>query len=856
MDACHSIAFTSISDTVKLRTLCVLVIYQLGRQAIAAENALQFNPAFLSGENPNTADLSWINAGSALPPGEYNLNVSANNNYAFTGDIAFRVDGRGIGDAQPCLTEKQISALGVDIRQAKGGKLRLVRPCYFPGELFDDSHFSLEQQTLSLNFTFPQRAMRTLPRGFVNPDSWEYGITSAWVNYVINGSNSEYRGSERTREQQLFMSLNSGVNLGAWRLRDYTTWAKDSNELTHVQTWLQRDIPALRAQIYAGETYSSSQIFDAVGLRGVALKTDDNMLPASLSGYAPEVRGIARSNATVTVRQNGNIIYQTSVPPGEFVLKDLYPTSTGGDLDVTINENDGGITRYTQPFASVPNLVRNGQVQYAFGAGRYRPGTQQNAPAFAQGEFFYGWRYGLTFYGGAQVADQYNAIATGIGQNIGRFGAYSLDITHARSELADERHYAGNSVRLRYSKLLNDYGTRLNFFSLRYSTKGFYTLSDTTYKVMSGGGTENSTARDTTSTSDYQSAYNLRLTRKAKNQVLLMQPLGELGSLSLSWDQQTYWNTPNTTQSMQLAWNATFHRVSVGVSVQRSTSIYDNEKDNILAMSVSVPLGSPAHSTRVRFATTQANSTGATHSAGVSGYVPGNENLFYSVNQRYSQQQQYGGDAALQYDGQWGDYNVGYSYGQDSKTVNYGINGAVVLHEDGLTLSQPLGNTNILVKATGASQVAILNQKGIKTDSRGYAVIPYATPYRVNQVALDVTTAGSDVEVENAIVNTTPAEGAMVRATITTHQGAKVMFIVRHRQDVLPFGTLVSFAEGNTSSIVGDGGSLYFSGLTPQGTLQAAWGQGHDRQCTIRYRLTQQNYNPHTGLYAQEVLCE
>ncbi len=80
----------------------------------------------------------------------------------------------------------------------------------------------------------------------------------------------------------------------------------------------------------------------------------------------------------------------------------------------------------------------------------------------------------------------------------------------------------------------------------------------------------------------------------------------------------------------------------------------------------------------------------------------------------------------------------------------------------------------------------MLNHKGIKTDSRGYAVIPYATPYRVNQVALDVTTVGNDVELENAIANKIPTDGALVRATLTTRQGAKAMFIVRHAKDVLP----------------------------------------------------------------------
>lgn len=842
-------------DHVKRKILCATVISLVIRQAMAAESALQFNPAFLNGESANSADLAWVNAGSALPPGDHSLNVYINNNYAFTGNVTFRT-AENTGEALPCLTPEQIAALGIDSQQAKGGALPLAQRCIFLTEAFADTRFDFDQQTLSLSFTVPQSAMRNLPRGYVSPESWEAGIPAAWLNYVVNGSNNDYQGETRTRDQQLFASLNSGINLGAWRLRDFTTWTKDTNELTHVQTWLQRDIPALNAQVYAGETYTSAQVFDAVGLRGIALKTDDNMLPASLSGYAPEVRGIARSNATVTVRQNGNIIYQTSVPPGAFVLKDLYPTSSGGDLAVTIQENDGSQTQYTLPYASVPNLVRNGQLKYALGAGKYRPMGHQDAPSFAQGELFYGWRYGLTFYGGAQFADRYNGLAFGIGQNLGRFGAYSIDLTHARSQLADDQHYTGDSVRLRYSKLLNDIGTRVNFFSLRYSTKGFYTLSDTTYKGMAGGSPKQIVEDDGTVTTHYDTVYNLRMSRKAKNQLLLSQPMGQYGSLSLSWDQQTYWNTSKTTQSLQFAWNATFRNVSLGVSVQRSSSLYDDKKDNVLAMSLSVPLGNPALSTRARFTTTHADSTGTTASTGVSGYLPGQENLFYSVNQRYSAQQHYGGDATLQYEGAKGDYNLGYSYTRSSRNLSYGMSGGAVLHEDGLTLSQPLGNTNILVKAPGASDVAVLNHKGIKTDSRGYAVIPYATPYRVNQVALDVTTAGNDVELENAIVNKTPTDGALVRATLVTRQGKKAMFVVHRGNDVLPFGTLVSLNDDKTSGIVGDGGSLYLSGLTERGTLSAVWGRNSDQRCTINYTLNKQSYNARTGLYSQEVVCQ
>lgn len=864
MDTCHQSVFDpeikqeqQRCDRVKARIVCVLMICHAIRYVSAAENGLQFNPAFLNGESGNIADLSWINTGSALPPGEYNINVYINTNYAFTGDVKFSVDkNKASGDALPCLTTQQINTLGIDSRQATEELLSSGQQCYFLDHVFPGASFDFDQKTLTLNLSLPQSYMRNLPRGYINPESWESGISSAWLNYVVNGSDNEIRDDTRTRTRQLFVSLNSGVNLGAWRLRDYTTWTKNTNEFNHVQTWLQREIPALRAQAYAGETYTSAQVFDSVGLRGVALKTDDNMLPASLIGYAPEVRGIARSNATVTVQQNGNIIYQTNVSSGAFILKDLYPTSSGGDLLVTIQESDGSKTQYTVPFASVPNLVRSGQIKYALSAGKFRAVNNQHTPSFAQGELFFGWEYGLTFYGGAQFAERYNGLALGIGQNLGRFGAYSVDLTHARSTLADDQRYTGDSVRLRYSKLMNNIGTRFNFYSLRYSTQGFYTLSDTTYKGMTGGTVKQTVEAEGAVTTSYENMYNLRMSRKAKNQLLLSQPIGKFGSLSLSWDRQTYWHTTNKTQSMQFAWNAMVSNVSLGVGFQRSTSLFNSHKDNILAMSLSVPFGNPQLATRARFSTTRAGSTGATSSAGVSGYVPGQENLFYNVNQRYGAQQRYGADAALQYEGQWGNYNLGYSYSSDSRNISYGMSGGAVLHEDGMTLSQPLGNTNILVKAPGASSVAVLNHKGIKTDSRGYAVIPYATPYRVNQVALDVTTAGNDVELENAIVSKTPTDGALVRATIVTRRGAKALFVIRYRNEVLPFGTLVSLADEQIASIVGDGGSLYLPGLPAEGTLSAVWGQGSDSKCVVKYRLNPEDYSAHTGLYSQEVVCQ
>ncbi|WP_162872393.1 fimbria/pilus outer membrane usher protein, partial [Klebsiella pneumoniae] len=69
------------------------------------------------------------------------------------------------------------------------------------------------------------------------------------------------------------------------------------------------------------------------------------MYPDSLQGYAPTVRGIARTAAKLTIRQNGYVIYQSYVSPGAFSITDLNPTSSSGDLEVTVDEKDGSQQR-------------------------------------------------------------------------------------------------------------------------------------------------------------------------------------------------------------------------------------------------------------------------------------------------------------------------------------------------------------------------------------------------------------------------------------------------------------------------------------------------------------------------------
>ncbi|MFP1463300.1 fimbria/pilus outer membrane usher protein [Escherichia coli] len=116
---------------------------------------------------------------------------------------------------------------------------------------------------------------------------------------------------------------------------------------------------------------TSGRFFSGLSYHGVSLATDERMLPDSMRGYAPTIRGVAATNARVSVMQNGHEIYQTTVAPGPFEINDLYPTSYSGDLDVTVStEANGAVSRFSVPFSAVPESMRPGTSRYNVEVGK------------------------------------------------------------------------------------------------------------------------------------------------------------------------------------------------------------------------------------------------------------------------------------------------------------------------------------------------------------------------------------------------------------------------------------------------------------------------------------------------------
>lgn len=82
------------------------------------------------------------------------------------------------------------------------------------------------------------------------------------------------------------------------------------------------------------------------------------------------IRGVALTNARVTVTQNGSRLDETTVAPGAFEIDDQYATGYGGNLLETITEADGSQRSFTVPYASVVQLLRPGVSRLNFVLGQ------------------------------------------------------------------------------------------------------------------------------------------------------------------------------------------------------------------------------------------------------------------------------------------------------------------------------------------------------------------------------------------------------------------------------------------------------------------------------------------------------
>lgn len=556
-----------------------------GNTAFARE---YFNPALLGIDGPGKelTDLSAFEEGIGQMPGTYRVDVIVNKSSAGVHDVNFvmQKDTAGNTTLQPCFSVDSLREFGIrtDAFPNLAGHGDCANLAAIPQA---SAEFAFERQQLRLSI--PQAAVDSHARGYVAPERLDEGINALLLNYSFSGANTEARRGDMTDSDSYYLSLRPGLNIGPWRIRNYSTWNRNVNGDSANESWdslytyAQRNIIALKSQLTFGDSTAPSELFDSVPFRGAQLASDDDMLPDSLRGYAPVVRGLARTNAQVIIKQNGYTIYQSYVSPGAFEITDMYPTGSSGDLDVTIKEADGSEQHQTVAFASLPILQREGRLKYSVTSGQYRPYESDiDKKMFTQATLIYGLPAGFTVYGGGQFSQHYKSLLTGLGKNLGELGAVSVDGTQAWSTQKDQDKESGQSWRIRYSKNILETGTNISISGYRYSTSGYYTLPE----VLD-------TWRD-------DESQNNNDRRRNRAELQLNQSIGaSLGSLSLNAISEDYWNSDRKMRSLGVGYSNSWGGVTYNInySYNRNTTDSDDsdkiyDEDQVFSLSINIPL--------------------------------------------------------------------------------------------------------------------------------------------------------------------------------------------------------------------------------------------------------------------------
>ena len=815
----------------KLFKLCQLTLV-LGFAFVCQTGSAQvwFAPEALerNREHADVVDLRRFELGEQLP-GVYRVDVYINGVYYETGDYTFTATQEN--NLQPLITPDMLRSMGVKVQAFTTlAQLDETAPLSTISNYIPNMNTTLLFDEQRLDISIPQAAMELRARGTIDLSHWDQGVPAAFVGYNMTGSRTRQRNIGQTRENY-FLNLQSGLNLGAWRLRNYSTYSDTDSisEFKSVNTYLSRDIQTLRGQLVLGQSSTPSEIFDSVMFRGVKLVSDDAMLPESLRGFAPVVRGIAQSSAMVTIRQNGVTIYQTYVAPGAFEIRDLFPTNSGGDLEITITEADGSERRFVQAFSSVPSMLRQGNIKYAVVAGTYR--SQHNEarePGFGMATFFYGVSNSLTLYGGALASEHYTSFAAGAGLSLGQFGSMSVDVTRARTELVDRDTRQGQSYRMQYAKTLMQTNTTLTLASYRYSTKDFYTFEE----------------------ANRYTAYDSN--KRSRFQLTLSQSLGNAGNLYLSAYQQNYWQREGYDRTINIGWSGSHQRINYALSYSQTQNAGHGKLERQVSFSVQIPLGSALRNCRIHASSTITRHNGSISQAGVSGTTFADDNLSYSVSQGYaSRNSSINGSLNATYRGTIGEVSAGYNYDRNSRQINFGLQGSIFAHPYGITFSQFPGETMALVRIPGASHARINNHTGVSTDWQGYTVVPYLSAYRSNTISVDILSLQENVDLENTTQEVVPTRGALVLADFNARVGVRTLFTLTHQGMFVPFGATVKVTGQNSLSTVGDWGQVYLNGLSSQGTLEVNWGTTNN--CLAEFKILQHFVH---GIQQQSLVCK
>lgn len=782
--------------------------------------AVDFNTDVLDAADRQNIDLSRFSQAGYIMPGQYQMEIMVNDQgispsafpVTFLEPPASGADGKK-PLPQACLTPEMVSLMGLTVASQE-------KVTYWNnGQCADFSQLpgveirpNPAEGMLYINM--PQAWLEYSDASWLPPSRWDNGIPGLLFDYNINGTvNKPHQGNQ---SQSLNYNGTAGANFGAWRLRaDYqgslnhtagSGQGGANSQFTWNRFYMYRAIPRWRANLTLGENYTNSDVFSSWRYTGASLESDDRMLPPKLRGYAPQVSGIADTNARVVISQQGRILYDSTVPAGPFTIQDL-DSSVRGRLDVEVIEQNGQKKTFQVDTAYVPYLTRPGQIRYKLVSGRSRSYEHTTeGPVFAAGEASWGISNKWSLYGGGIVAGDYNALAVGLGRDLSEFGTVSADVTWSVARIPGEETKQGKSWRLSYSKRFDEVNTDITFAGYRFSERNYMTMD----QYLNARYRNDFTGRE-------KELYTVTLNKNFEEWKT---------SVNLQYSHQTYWDRRTSdyyTLSVNRYFDAFgFKDISLGLSASRSK--YKEQDNDSAFVRLSVPWGTGTASYSGNMSNDRYTNTvgySDTLNKGLSSY-----SLNAGVSSGGGQSSQSQVSANYSHNSPLASLSANFSAAENSYT-SFGMTasgGATItakgaaLHAGGMN-----GGTRLLVDTDGVGGVPVDGGR-VSTNRWGIGVVTDVSSYYRNTTSVDLNKLPDDMEATRSVVESVLTEGAIGYRAFEVLKGSRLFAVLRLADNSHPpFGASVTNAKGRELGMVADSGLAWLSGVNPGETLNVGW---------------------------------
>ncbi|ELD0440775.1 PefC/AfrB family outer membrane usher protein [Escherichia coli] len=779
--------------------------------------ASEFNLDFIQGADTVP---SILKDSSELPVGKYYVDILLNGRK--TKRAYLDIDSDENKENALCLSEEWL----------KDADIFLSKDIYNDTYVNDRNCYILsKKQFTTVKFDFnSQSLLFNIPQQYLKKESeqseWDYGINGSRINYYANfnkTTNNNYNafGNVSLYWNMLGWILSSNINFD--RLNG-------SNEVSSSELTLSRAIKKIKGDLLLGKSQTVSSIFSDFNFYGIALRSNSNMTPWRMRGYAPDISGIVTTPSRVTVKQNGYVIYSKMLPAGPYTLDDLRPVGNG-DLLVVVEDDKGNKSEKIYPVSTLPTLLRAGEYKYNFAIGK-KNSEKKIEKAFSSQEekFFmanvdYGFK-NTTLNFASILSDAYQAVGIGTTHTLGDFGVFSLSAATSKSKYNSGEQKKGYSFNVKYAKNILK-NTDLQLLTYRYQTEGYTEFSSFNRRKNSYN-------------SRIKSRYEAKISHKFDN-----------GFLSSSVWKQNYWDNAKYDLGASLSLSTTVNnKVSLNLNGSYTKSPYFDKPDYAVSLGVSIPFNLYGNQYYSSNNVGYDNVNGTTFDTSIS----------TTVNNRFNYNLSAGGDSkgarALSASG---------SYAFDSVQTNFSVSNTKMQKSvrsnsfSGSVSGSALytTKTGLLFTKESADTIGIVHLPDIKgvtfngslpTDKNGNAVV-WLSEYNNNSININMDNVPDDVELENTSFDVIPTEKSITYREFKFNKVYRYIFHVKGKNGLYLTGGDSKTETGINTGSVSNNGVLLVNTLSKPTTISVNKEDGS--VCKIHLKSIIPNTNS-----VNEVICE